>query len=156
MVVIGRDTGQWVGSFRGIADDDCFPSVRMQIGSLQLFLKESLDEALDRRVVSRRDTIHTDKSTALDQSGSSQDSRLFCLLLEELRGVNDGPIRGKGLRKRVDDGDRRTLPLACLLFGPRTLDGRLDRPPADRDLDRTRLCAGNGQHERCGISKITL
>src|SRR5260370_15580625 len=149
-VFIASDLGQSLGSFLGIADDDCFPSVRMQIGSLQLFLKESLDEALDRRVVSRRDTIHTDKSTALDQSGSSQDSRLFCLLLEELRGVNDGPIRGKGLRKRVDDGDRRTLPLACLLFGPRTLDRRLDRPRAVVDLGRIRLWAGNGQHERGG------
>ena len=70
----------------GIADDDWFPSVGMQFGSLQLLLKESLDEAMDRRVIIGRDTVYSDKSAALDYLGRPYDSHLFCLLLEELRG----------------------------------------------------------------------
>ncbi len=50
----------------GIADDDWVPGVRMQFGPLQLFLKESLDEGVDRLVICGRDTIHGDKSAALD------------------------------------------------------------------------------------------
>ncbi len=58
--------------------------------------------------------------------------------------------------KRVDDGDWRTLLLACIPLGPQSLDGRLNRPRADVDLNRVRLWAGNGQHEGSRVSKITL
>src|SRR6266851_6765403 len=138
-----------------IADDDWFPSVGMQFGSLQLFLKESLDEAMDRRVVSGRETIYSDKTTSLDYLGCPYDSHLFCLLLEELSGVQYCLIRGKRLRKRVDDSNRRTL-LLVFLRGPRDLDSRLNSSCADFDLERVRFWTGNGQHERSGVSKITL
>src|SRR5260370_39373863 len=65
-VFVASDLGQSLGSFLGITDDDWFPSVGMQFGSLHLLLKESLDEAMDRRVVSGRDTIYGDKSAPLD------------------------------------------------------------------------------------------
>ena len=76
-------------------------------------------------------------------------------MLEELRGVQYCLVRGKRLRKRVDDGDRRTL-LLVFLRGPRSLDGRLNPSCADVDLDRVRSWTGNGQHERSGVPKITL
>src|SRR6266478_3395434 len=154
-VLVARDLGQSLGSFPGIPDDDWFPSIGMQFGSLHLLLKETLDEGMDRRIVSGRDTIYTDKSAPPDQLGRPYDSHLFCLLLEELRGVQYCLVRGKGLRKRVDDGDRRALALV-FLRGPRSLHGRLNPSCADVDLDRVRFWTGNGQHERSGVSKITL
>jgi len=80
---------------------------------------------------------------------------LLCLLLEELRGIQDCLVRGKRLRKRVDDSNRHALPLVSLR-GPRSLDGRLNPSCADVDLDRVRFWTGNGQHQRSGVSKITL
>src|SRR5712692_5708511 len=65
-VFVARDLGQSLGGFLGITDDDWFPCVGMQFGSLQLLVKESLDEAMDRRVVSGRDAIDSDKSAPLD------------------------------------------------------------------------------------------
>src|SRR5260370_13417385 len=65
-VFVARDLGQLPASFLGIADDDWFPSVGVQFGPLQLRLKESLDEAMDRGLVSSRDSIHSDKSAPLD------------------------------------------------------------------------------------------
>src|SRR6266404_877766 len=61
-VFVACDFSQSLASFLGIADDNRFPSVGMQFGSLQLHLKESLDEGVDRRVVFIRDTIYGDKS----------------------------------------------------------------------------------------------
>src|SRR5258706_793491 len=154
-VFVTSDLGQLCGSFLGIANDDGFPSVGMQFRSLQLLLKESQDEALDRGVVSGRDTIYGDKSAPLDYLRRLHDSHLFSLLLEELRGVQYCPVRGKRLRKRVDDGNRRAL-LLGFLSGPRSLDGRLDHSRADVDLDGVSFWAGNSQHQRGGVSKITL
>jgi len=83
------------------------------------------------------------------------DSRLLCLLLEELPSVLYGPAQGKRLRKGVDNGDGRTL-LLGFPCGPRSLDGRLNPSCADVDLDRVRLGTGNREHERSGVPKITL
>src|SRR4029077_13095738 len=90
-----------------------------------------------------------------NQLGCSYDPRLLCLLLEGLRGVQYCLVRGKGLRKRVNDGDRRIL-LLVFLRGPRSVDGRLDSLRADLDLDRVRFWTGNSQHQGGGVSKITL
>src|SRR5882672_2801796 len=65
-VFVARDLSQLLASFLRIADDDWFPSVGMQFGSLHLLLKESLDEAVDRSVVCGRDAIYSDKSVTLD------------------------------------------------------------------------------------------
>ncbi len=154
-VLVAGDLGQLSASLPRIADDDRFPSVGMQFGSLQLRLKESVDEAMDRRVVSGRDTIYSDKSAPLNYLRCAYDSRLFCLQLEELRGVQYRLVRGKRLRKRVDDGDRRTL-LVVFLHGPHRLDAGLNLSRADADLDGVCFWTGNCQHERGGVSKITL
>src|SRR5712692_7757629 len=66
-VFVARDLGQLLASLLGITDDDWFPSVGMQFGSLQLRLKESLDEAMDCGVVCGRNTIYSDKPVPLDQ-----------------------------------------------------------------------------------------
>ena len=128
-----------------IADDDWFPSVGMQFGSLQLRLKERLDEAMDSRVVSSRGSIYGDKSAPQDYLRRPYDSRLVCLQLKELCGVQYGLVRGERLRKRINDSYRRTL-LLVILRRPRRLDGRLNASCADVSLDRVRFWTGNGQH----------
>src|SRR6266566_9543342 len=127
----------------------------MQFGSLQLPLKESLDEAMDRRVVCRRDAIYGNEPAAQDYLRRPYDSLLFCLQLEELCGVQYGLVRGERLRKRISDSNRRTL-LLVIPRRPRSLDGRLNASCADVNLDRVRFWTGNGQHKRGGVSKIAL
>ncbi len=82
----------------GIADDDWGPTVRMQIGSLQLLLKECFHETIDARVISIRNTIHGDKATSLNYLWRAEDSLSFCLLLEELYRV-EHRRRGNGPRE---------------------------------------------------------
>src|SRR6266566_2167118 len=63
-VLVSRNISQLGANIMRITDDDWRPTVRMQIGPLQLFLKECFHEAMDTRIIFVRNTIDSNKTTS--------------------------------------------------------------------------------------------
>src|SRR5437899_1095443 len=63
-LLVSCDISQLDANIMSITDDDWRPTVRMQIGPLQLFLNEYFHEAMDTRIIFVRNTIESNKATS--------------------------------------------------------------------------------------------
>src|SRR6185369_9872555 len=89
-------------------NDDWCPGVRMHIYTLQVCLKEFLDEMIDADVVSARDAVKRDKATPGNDLRCSENSRFLRLLLEDHCRI-EYRRGGNGPRERIHNRDRHVV-----------------------------------------------